>query len=213
MAEMWRHLGVDHITVCVSKNIEAFVDEYVAREHGRIVFRDLDVTPGNPSSMILFGIACDDTYLLAIAQGIDREERSHVSLFCDSHGTHAVQHVALRVSNLPAYVEEKRLQGRKFLSEQIHERKDPFGEVRQIFAAPFDCSLLVSQASFYEFVERPSGWRLSSNVIEVLSKQFAVVLSNDIERARKSGVRESFFGDTFCIEKVGQYATGSKKIS
>ena len=206
MAEMWRHLGVDHITVCVARNIESFVAEYVEREHGRIVFRNVDVTPGNPSSMMLYGIACDDAYLIAIAQGIDREERSHVSLFCDTHGDHAVQHVALRVTNLPAYVKEKRLQGRKFLGE-IHERRDPFGEVRQIFAAPFDRLLAVSQAPFYEFVERPSGWQLSSDLIEVFSNSFAMGLSDDIEHARKSGLRESFFGDTFCIKEVGQYAT------
>lgn len=213
MAEMWRHLGVDHITVCVSNNIESFVAEYVEREHGRIVFRNLDVTPGDPSSMMLYGIACDDAYLIAIAQGINREERSHVSLFCDTHGDHAVQHVALRVSNLPAYVKEKRLQGREFLSEQIHERKDSFGEVRQIFAAPFDRYLPVSQAPFYEFVERPPGWQLSSDLIEVFSNPFAVGLSNDIERARKIGVQKSFFGDTFCIKKVWEYVTDHKKIS
>ncbi len=205
MAEMWRHLGVDHVTVCVPHSIERVVDEYVRHQHGRIVFRNVDVTPASPSSMMLYGIACDDTYLMAIAQGIDRAERSHVSLFCDQHGAHAIQHIALRVSNLEAYVAEMQSQGKKFLGD-IHTRKDPFGDVRQIFATPFDGFLSVSQAPFYEFVERPVGWQLSGDLVEVFSDKFAAELADDIERARKNELHESFFGDMFCIEEAGKHS-------
>lgn len=201
MASAWRHLGVDHITVCVPRDIERVVEYYVKHMHGRVVFKNLNVTPRAKSSLMLYGIACDDAYLLAIAQGIDREEKSHVTLFCEENPIHGVQHVALRVSKLSAFVDEKESEGMKFMGP-IHKRKDAFGDVLQIFASAWDGYLPVAQASFYEFVERPDEWCLSPETIEIFADETAEDLSNDLERARWERRQESFFGDLFCIKNM-----------
>lgn len=194
----WRHMGIDHLTVCVPRDIEKVVEHYVRHMHGRVVFKNLDVMPRAKSSLILYGIACDDAYLVAIAQGIDREEKSHVTLFCEKNPIHGLQHAALRVSNLYTFVEEKQAEGIPFMGE-IHKRRDAFGDVLQIFAAAWDGYLPVAQASFYEFVQRPEGWRLSPETVEIFTDETAEELSDDLERARWEGRQESFFGDLFCV--------------
>jgi len=198
MTRKWKFLGYDHATVCVT-NIKGVVNFYVETMGGVVVYRNPDTNPNGKSSMILYGMALDNV-LVAIAEGIDREEVSHPTRFVQRHGEHAWQHLAKRVRNLDAFVEDMRLKGMRFLSPLL-EREDPFGRVKQIFCAPFDHRIDTHAAPFYEYVERPPDWSLKKLVArarrglppDIFSDTAAENLYNAVQNASHERGATTFF--------------------
>lgn len=146
---------VDHITYVVRpETIKKWAWLYIEHLGGRLVLRVDDTNPNERSSMMLWCIDFD-SFGIALVAGLDREERSHVSLFADRHGDHSVQHVAFQVPNLEAFREEMaRRLGLRVLGSP-HERHDGFGYVRQVFARGYTSDLNAAEVGFPEFVERP----------------------------------------------------------
>ncbi|MEK7560544.1 MAG: VOC family protein [Patescibacteria group bacterium] len=202
MKRQWKFLGYDHATVCVT-NIEGVVNFYVETMGAVVVYRNPDTNPLGKSSMVLYGLALDNT-LLAIAQGIDREEIAHPTRFVERHGYHAYQHIAIRVDNIDAFITAMQSKGVQFLSP-LYERTDPFGKVKQIFALPFDPFINPEAAPFYEYVERPPDWSLKKLVArtrrglqpDIFSDTAAEKLFDAIQHAGYDRPVGSFFGDNF----------------
>ena len=112
-----------------------------------------DACPKGTSSMQLCGLELGDSRI-ALVSPINRASVSHVAHFLNIHGDHSVQHVAYRIKNLEAFVQEMTDKQFKFLGG-IKIRTDLFGPIKQIFAKRFDPFMSPAQGPFYEFVDRP----------------------------------------------------------
>ncbi len=147
--------NVDHVTYAVLPERMRFWSWYhIAVEGGRLVTKFDDVTPDAPSSMMLYCVDYGE-FGIALVSGIDREERSQVSVFVDRHGDHAVQHVAYGVENLDDFVDRLCSLGGRLRGEML-TRHDGFGMVKQVFGKGYAPSGDPAADSFPEYVERPS---------------------------------------------------------
>lgn len=190
MDRQWEILGIDHIAILV-KNIERWKQFYVRLLGGEIFYETEDANPQGLSSMKLCGIKINDgRFSLALVEGIDREEKSQVTRFIERHGDHAVQHVAIGVRNVKAFINDMRKEGVNFLGELL-ERKDAFGPVKQIFSKKFDLDLDSDEAPFFEFVERPQKGKTFASA-DSFSDDFAMELYQSIEDAHREGDGETF---------------------
>ena len=186
----WEILGIDHVAIAV-RNIDVWEAFYVQGCGGKRFYKIEDANPDGPSSMRLCGIKVGGLSL-ALIQGIDREEVSQVTKYVAQHGDHSYQHIAVAVRNIEAYMRDLCGKGVSLLGE-LKQREDPTwgGEVKQIFALPFDPELDPDEAPFFEFVERPQkGASFTSG--DSFSDDFAKALFQDVEAAAKSGKRKSF---------------------
>jgi len=176
----FRVLGIDHIAVAVN-NIAHWKAFYLMM--GAVVFYEMsDANPYGTSSMKLCGLKIGD-FSLALIEGIDRIEISQVSTFVKKHGDHSFQHVAIAVDNIHAWVEWGQAHGINFLGSVL-ERKDAFGDVKQLFACKFDPKSLPSESPFYEFVERPNQDGKFASA-DSFSDDFAQQLFQQVEDAQK----------------------------
>jgi hypothetical protein len=93
---------------------------------------------------------------IALAAGIDRSERSHVSEFFEKHGDHSVQHIAIDVGNLEGFLEHTAPYGMRPIGEIQVRDDDGFGPLKQLFAPGYHDRDNPSRVGFDEYVERPA---------------------------------------------------------
>jgi hypothetical protein len=151
---MSRLTKVDHVTYVVHQDtIRKWAWFYIEVMGGKMILRKDDTNPGEKSSMMLWCIDFGE-FGIALAAGIDRQEKSHVTAFHERHGDHAVQHVAFLVPDLSGFRDEIVNFGVNLLGP-ILQRHDGFGYVRQVFARGYNDESNPAEVSFPEFVERP----------------------------------------------------------
>jgi hypothetical protein len=145
---------VDHVTFVVRPDtIRKWAWFYIEVMGGRIILRKDDTNPEDKSSMMLWCIDFGE-FGIALAAGIDREEKSHVTAYVEKHGDHSVQHVAFQVKDLETFRTRVMEFGVNLLGP-ILQRHDGFGYVRQVFARGYNDDTNPAEAGFPEFVERP----------------------------------------------------------
>jgi hypothetical protein len=173
-------LGLDHVAVAV-KDIFKWKVMYLSMG-ARVFYETSDASPQGASSMKLCGVKLGE-YSIALIEGINREEISQVSAYVEKHGDHSFQHIAVAVDNIYAFVEWASENHFHFLGP-VQDRKDAFGDVKQVFARKFDKDLPPDEAPFYEFVERPNqaGKFISA---DSFSDDFAKEFFLQIEGAQK----------------------------
>lgn len=146
---------VDHVTFVVSpQTIRKWAWFYIEVMGGKIILRVDDTNPGEKSSMMLWCIDLGE-FGIALAAGIDRAEKSHVTAYLEKHGDHSVQHVAFLVQNLERFRTHVMDFGVNLLGP-ILQRHDGFGYVRQVFARGYNDASNPAEVAFPEFVERPT---------------------------------------------------------
>lgn len=151
---MSRLMKVDHVTFVVAPDtIRKWAWFYLEVMGGKMILRKDDTNPGEKSSMMLWCIDFGE-FGIALAAGIDREEKSHVTAFLEKHGDHAVQHVAFLVQDLAGFRTQVMEFGVNLLGP-ILQRHDGFGYVRQVFARGYNDDSNPAEVGFPEFVERP----------------------------------------------------------
>lgn len=145
---------VDHVTyACAKGMIEKWAWFHIEVEGGKLIKRIDDVDPNNPnSSMKLWCIDYGD-FGIALVEGIDRNEKSQVTLFAEMHGDHSVQHVAYDTTNLEQFIERLEKYGFNVLGEPISKR-DAYGMLKQVFCRGYS-QLSPAQNQFAEYVQRP----------------------------------------------------------
>jgi hypothetical protein len=90
---------------------------------------------------------------IALVEGIDRNEKSQVTLFAEMHGDHSVQHVAYDTSNLDQFIDRLEKYGFNVLGEPIAKR-DAYGMLKQVFCRGYS-QLSPAENQFAEYVQRP----------------------------------------------------------
>ena len=134
---MSRLMKVDHVTFVVAPDtIRKWAWFYLDVMGGKMILRKDDTNPGEKSSMMLWCIDFGE-FGIALAAGIDRQEKSHVTAFLEKHGDHAVQHVAFQVQDLTGFRTQVMEYGVNLLGP-ILQRHDGFGYVRQVFARGYN---------------------------------------------------------------------------
>lgn len=181
-------LGVDHIAIAV-RDIAKWKNTYLFWG-AKIFYETNDASPKGRSSMKLCGVKVGE-FSIALIEGIDRDDVSQVSAFVNKHGDHSIQHVAIAVDNIYAFVEWANANHFNFLGS-VQDRPDAFGDVKQVFARKFDKNLPPDEAPFYEFVERPNqeGRFVSA---DSFSDDFAKEFFQQVERAQKECENTIFF--------------------
>jgi hypothetical protein len=145
---------VDHVTyACAQGMIEKWAWFHIEVEGGKLIKRIDDVDPNNPnSSMKLWCIDYGD-FGIALVEGIDRNEKSQVTLFAEMHGDHSVQHVAYDTTDLDKFIERLENYGFNVLGEPISKR-DAYGMLKQVFCRGYS-QLRPAENQFAEYVQRP----------------------------------------------------------
>jgi hypothetical protein len=145
---------VDHITYACEKGmIEQWAWFHIEVEGGKLVTRIDDVDPDNPKSSMKLWCIDYGAFGIALVEGIDRADKSQVTLFAERHGDHSVQHVAYDTSNLDSFMERLQAHGCDVLGEPI-SKKDGFGILKQLFCKGYS-QLSPSETQFAEYVQRP----------------------------------------------------------
>ncbi len=145
---------VDHITyACAQGMLEKWAWYHIEVEGGRLVTRIDDVDPHNPNSSMKLWCIDYGTFGIALVEGIDRKEKSQVTLFAELHGDHSVQHIAYDTSNLEQFIERLQKYGCNVLGEPI-AKKDAFGMLKQVFCRGYS-QLNPAENQFAEYVQRP----------------------------------------------------------
>lgn len=148
--------AVDHITYVVSPHtIRKWAWYYTEVLDGRLTKKIDDADPTGRSSMMLWEIDFG-SFAIALVAGIDREEKSHATVFVEKHGDRTIQHVAFRPpdEDLDGLIERLaqfnvRFQG-KLLARQEGE-----DFVKQIFIWPANEAVNPAESSFDEAERRP----------------------------------------------------------
>lgn len=186
---MSRLVRVDHVTyACTQGMIEKWAWFHIEVEGGKMLARIDDVDPNNPrSSMKLWCFDFGD-FGIALVEGIDRAEKSQVTLFAERHGDHSIQHVAYDVDNLETFTERLQKYGCHPLGEPI-SKKDSFGLLKQLFCKGYS-QLNPSETVFAEYVQRP---RSAQEELEVtFSQKAGKGFYRQIEEAMAQGLQTTF---------------------
>ncbi len=145
---------VDHVTyACAKGMIEKWAWFHIEVEGGRLVTRIDDVDPENPKSSMKLWCIDYGSFGIALVEGIDREEKSQVTLFAEHHGDHSIQHVAYDTSDLDKFTARLREHGCSVLGDAI-SKKDAFGMLKQVFCRGYS-DLSPAENQFAEYVQRP----------------------------------------------------------
>lgn len=145
---------VDHITyACEQGMIEKWAWYHLEVEGGRLVTRIDDVDPDNLKSSMKLWCIDFGAFGIALVEGIDRAEKSQVTLFAAYHGDHSVQHVAYDTSDLEKFMDRLQQHSCNALGEPISKR-DGFGILKQLFCKGYS-QLSPSETQFAEYVQRP----------------------------------------------------------
>ena len=125
---------IDHVAYAVEAgSIEKWAWFHIEVEGGTLIKRIDDARPGDPnSSMKIWCIDYGD-FGIALIEGIDRAEKSQVSMFAEKHGDHSCQHVAYDCHSLDNFISHmKSLGGHPRGSVLVQD--DGFGILKQMFA-------------------------------------------------------------------------------
>ena len=145
---------VDHVTyACAKGMIEKWAWFHIEVEGGKLIKQIDDVDPHNPNSSMKLWCIDYGTFGIALVEGIDRNEKSQVTLFAELHGDHSVQHVAYDTSNLDQFIDRLEKHGFNVLGEPI-AKKDAFGMLKQVFCRGYS-QLSPAENQFAEYVQRP----------------------------------------------------------
>jgi hypothetical protein len=176
---------VDHITyACAPGTIEKWAWFHIEVEGGTLINRIDDVRPADlDSSMKIWCIDYGD-FGVALVEGIDRRRKSQVTTFVERHGDHACQHVAFDCYDLERFQQHLIAMGGRPRGETL-VRNDGFGLLKQMFAKGY-VGGDAAEASFPEYVQRPSGSR-SDDVHITFSEQAGRGFYEQIEDATASG--------------------------
>ncbi|MEP0909346.1 hypothetical protein NDI45_00280 [Leptolyngbya sp. GB1-A1] len=149
---------VDHVTyACANGMIEKWAWFHIEVEGGKLITRIDDVDPSNPRSSMKLWCIDYGTFGIALVEGIDREEKSQVTLFAEKHGDHSIQHVAYDTNNLDSFAERLQQYGCEILGEPISKR-DSYGLLKQLFCKGYS-QLSPVENSFAEYVQRPKSMK------------------------------------------------------
>ncbi|WP_438003740.1 hypothetical protein WME89_33420 [Sorangium sp. So ce321] len=181
---------VDHITYAVAKGMmNKWAWYHIEIEGGTLVNRIDDVNPNDPSSSMKLWCIDFETFGIALVEGIDRAERSQVSVFVEKHGDHSVQHVAYDTVHLGAFLERARKHGVRLRGETLL-RNDGFGMVKQVFSKGYDGED-PADMQFAEYVERQGAHGEAEPAI-TFSSRVGKGFYYQIEQAREQKDRETF---------------------
>ena len=145
---------VDHVTyACAKGMIEKWAWFHIEVEGGTLIKQIDDVDPHNPNSSMKLWCIDYGTFGIALVEGIDRKEKSQVTLFAELHGDHSVQHVAYDTSNLDQFIDRLEKNGFNVLGEPI-AKKDAYGMLKQVFCRGYS-QLSPAENQFAEYVQRP----------------------------------------------------------
>ncbi len=145
---------VDHVTyACATGMIEKWAWFHIEVEGGKLITRIDDVDPSNPRSSMKLWCIDYGTFGIALVEGIDREEKSQVTLFAERHGDHSVQHVAYDTNDLEHFTERLQHYGFEPLGEPISKR-DAYGLLKQLFCKGYS-QANPAENTFAEYVQRP----------------------------------------------------------
>lgn len=150
----WQIIGIDHIAIPLPTELMEPMTRAFELLGAEIFHDQPDTNPEDLSSMWLRGMVWDGVHIAFIAPH-NREEISQVQVGLDIHGI-GVQHVAIAVRNIEAFIQYLQQTGIFHLLSPLHEREDIFGPVKQVFAAPLDETWRADEGFFFEFVERPT---------------------------------------------------------
>ena len=145
---------IDHVSYAVAKgNIEKWAWFHIEVEGGTLIKRIDDARPGDPNSSMKIWCIDYGEFGIALIEGIDRAEKSHVTSFVEKHGDHACQHVAYDCYDLDVFVERLKSLGGHPRGEVLVQ-DDGFGTLKQMFAKGY-ASGHAGEATFPEYCQRP----------------------------------------------------------
>lgn len=180
---------VDHVSyACAKGMIEKWAWFHIEVEGGKLVTRIDDVDPSNPRSSMKLWCIDFGSFGIALVEGIDRSEKSQVTLFVERHGDHSIQHVAYDTTDLENFTDRLQKYGFLPLGEPI-SRRDSFGWLKQIFCRGYS-QLSASETAFAEYVQRP---RSVKDELEVtFSQKAGKGFYRQIEEATEKGEQTTF---------------------
>ena len=182
-------VGVDHVTyACAKGMIEKWAWYHIEVEGGRLVKRIDDVDPSNPNSSMKLWCIDYGTFGIALVEGIDRAEKSQVTLFAELHGDHSIQHVAYDTTNLDKFMERLENHGFNVLGEPISKR-DAFGMLKQVFCRGYS-QLSPAENQFAEYVQRPKSVQEELEI--TFSQKAGKGFYRQIEEAMADGTTTTF---------------------
>ncbi|MDX2230870.1 MAG: VOC family protein [Leptolyngbyaceae cyanobacterium bins.349] len=180
---------VDHVTyACAKGMIEKWAWFHTEVEGGKLVTRIDDVDPTNPRSSMKLWCIDYGSFGIALVEGIDREEKSQVTLFAERHGDHSIQHVAYDTHNLDKFTQRLQEYGCHPLGEPISKR-DSFGLLKQLFCRGYS-QLSPAENSFAEYVQRPKS--VQDELEVTFSQKAGKGFYRQIEEAMDQGMQTSF---------------------
>lgn len=185
-----RHLlSVDHVTyACAQGMIEKWAWFHIEVEGGTLITRLDDVDPTNTRSSMKLWCIDFGKFGIALVEGVDRAEKSQVTLFAERHGDHSIQHVAYDTANLDEFTERLKQYGCHPLGEPIAKR-DPFGLLKQLFCKGYS-QLSPAETAFAEYVQRPKSVQEELEV--TFSQKAGKGFYRQIEEAMAQGLQTTF---------------------
>lgn len=169
--------NVDHITLAV-QSVENAARFFCGVLGGELEKTE-DVDPLNPNSSMKLWTANFGTFGIALVEGINRGEASHVSIFTKKRGNGTIQHPAFEVgSDLLSFCSYGRAEGMRFRG-QVITRRDERGMVQQIFGKSYTNEFEVSARQYPEFMHRVQPGEAFN-----VSKDAGRLLAEELEKAR-----------------------------
>ena len=186
---------VDHITyACDKGKIEQWAWFHIEVEGGTLINRIDDVRPDDLESSMKIWCVDFGEFGIALIEGIDRAQKSQVSLFVERHGDHSCQHVAYDTHDLDKFtVHMKSLGGTP--RGNVLVRNDGFGVLKQMFARGY-AEGNAAEATFPEYVQRPSVSDSDAEVAITFAEETGRGFYDQIEDAVAAGDEDPFFDFT-----------------
>lgn len=180
---------VDHVTyACAQGMIEKWAWYHIEVEGGTLVTRIDDVDPSNLNSSMKLWCIDYGNFGIALVEGIDRQEKSQVTLFAERHGDHSIQHVAYDTVDLDGFMAQLQQHDCHALGEPI-VKKDAFGMLKQLFCKGYS-DLRPAETAFAEYVQRPKSVREELEI--TFSQKAGKGFYRQIEEAMANGQRHLF---------------------
>jgi hypothetical protein len=184
--------NVDHVTyACARGTIEKWAWFHIEVEGGTLVNRIDDVRPNDPDSSMKIWCIDYGNFGVALVEGIDRRQKSQVTVFVERHGDHACQHVAYNCPDLERFRDRLEKMGGHIRGKPL-VRHDGFGVLKQLFAKGYSQGN-PAETSFPEYVERPRDTDGNQATRITFSKQAGKGFYQQIEDAIEAGDDEPFF--------------------
>ncbi len=183
---------IDHVAYAVeSGSIEKWAWFHIEVEGGTLIKRIDDARPGDPnSSMKIWCIDFGD-FGIALIEGIDRAEKSQVSMFAEKHGDHSCQHVAYDCHDLDNFISHmKSLGGHP--RGNVLVQNDGFGILKQMFAKGY-ASGHAGETTFPEYCQRPQTDDEAKEVEITFSDKAGGEFYKQVQDAIDEGDQQPFF--------------------